>query len=318
MAREPHLSNSLSLAGRNCLVLGAGGFIGTNLCHRLAGSGATVLGFGRNRREDTFAGARIEWRQGEFRDSSTLARAVEGQHVVFHLISGSTPESSNHDPAGDIESNVLTTLRLLDLCRSEGVERVVFASSGGTVYGVPQTVPIAETAHTDPICSYGIGKLAIEKYLGLYKHLHGLDSVVLRIANPYGPFQSARRRQGVVAAMIRQALDKKGFEIWGNGEVVRDFLHIDDVVNAMMAAAGYAGPARVMNVGSGMGLSINRIADDIEALIGRAVPRTYLPARPADVPVNVLDIALIQRELGWKPRISWQDGLARTLEWARA
>ena len=260
----------------------------------------------------------MEWRQADFRDSSALARAVEGQDIVFHLISGSTPESSNHDPAGDIESNVLATLRLLDLCRSEGVGRIVFASSGGTVYGIPKTTPIAEDAETDPICSYGIGKLAIEKYLGLYRHLHRLDSVILRIANPYGPHQSANRRQGVVAAMIRQALDKGSLEIWGSGEIVRDFVHIEDVVEAMIAAATYSGPAKIMNVGSGHGLSINQIADDLEALMGMTLARNRLAARPADVPINILDIGLVTRELAWQPRVTWQDGLRRTVEWAEA
>ena len=312
------MTGSAALAHTNCLVLGAGGFIGTNLCGELVSAGANVQGFGRGRCETAALEDRMEWRQADFRDSSALARAVEGQHVVFHLISGSIPDSSNRDPVGDIESNVLSTLRLLDLCRAEGVRRVVFASSGGTVYGVPRAIPIAEDAATDPRCSYGIGKLAIEKYLGLYQHLYGLDCVALRISNAYGPHQSARRRQGVVAAMIRQALDKGELEIWGTGEVVRDFLHVDDAVRALMAAAVYNGTVRVMNVGSGQGLSINQIAADIEALLERPVRRVHLPGRPVDVPANVLDIETIRRELAWVPEIGWQEGLRRTLDWARS
>lgn len=311
------------LSGWRCLVLGAGGFIGTHLCRGLLAGGATVRGFGRSR---PHAAARdgagldgMAWTTGHFSDRAALARALDGVDAVFHLIGGSVPESSNRDPEADLLASVPDTLHLLDLCRTSEVRRLVFLSSGGTVYGVPPDAgPIPESAPTNPISAYGVSRLAIEKYLGLYRHLYGLDSVILRVANPYGPLQSPHRRQGVVAAMAHCALTGRPLEIWGAGDVVRDFIYIDDVVAAIVAMLDYHGPHRVLNVGSGIGRSVAAIADDLERLLGRPLPRRHRAARPADVPVNVLDIGRITGETGWRPRTAWPDGLAATLTWLAA
>jgi UDP-glucose 4-epimerase len=309
------MTEATNISGKQCLVLGAGGFIGTNLCGHLLKRGAKVQGFGRSK-DYPRALERVSWISGDFADRSTLARAVEGSELVFHLVGSRLPENSNKDPIGDLESNVLSTLHLLDICRWSAVRKVIFASSGGTVYGVAGQTPIPETAPTDPITAYGIGKLAIEKYLALYRHLHGLDYAILRISNPFGPFQGGYRKQGVIAAFIQQALNGETLEIWGDGEVVRDFVHIDDVVAAIAEAAVYAGPHRLFNVGQGVGRTVNQILADIEAVLGRgALPKRYKPSRMADVPVNVLDIGLIRRELGWQPRQDWLSSLRSTADW---
>jgi UDP-glucose 4-epimerase len=302
------------LAGTSCLVLGAGGFIGTNLCRALLARGARVQGYGRSRPlPDALSG--VQWTTGNFAEHEDLARVVEGNDYVFHLIGGSLPESSNKNPAANISANILSSVNLLEVCRLSGVRRVMFVSSGGTVYGITGADPIAETAPTEPISAYGINKLTIEKYLSLYRYLYGLDYAVLRLANPYGPFQMAHRRQGVVAALVQRALAGETVEIWGDGTVVRDFVHVQDVVEGMIAVLGYDGPERVFNIGSGVGRSVNGIVADLEALLGHTLPKNFRNARRADVPVNVLDIALIQRETGWAPRIDWMDGLQSTMDW---
>jgi UDP-glucose 4-epimerase len=295
-------------------VLGAGGFIGTNLCRELLARGARVQGYGRSR---PFADALfgVHWNSGNFVEHEDLARIVEGNDYVFHLIGGSLPESSNKNPAANISANILSSVNLLEVCRLSGVRRVLFVSSGGTVYGITGHEPTAETAPTDPISAYGINKLTIEKYLSLYRYLYGLDYAVLRLANPYGPFQTAHRRQGVVAALVQRALAGEPLEIWGDGTVVRDFVHVQDVVEGMLAVLRYDGPVRVFNIGSGVGRSVNGIAADLERLLKRPLPKTYRSARRADVPVNVLDIGLLQRETGWRPRIGWMDGLQNTMDW---
>ena len=304
------------LAGKRCLVIGGGGFIGLNLCRALVDHGAVVNGFGHGISfPDSMPGA-VNWVEGAFADQAALAKLLPGQDFVFHLVSGSVPQSSNLNPAADLELNVVGTVHLLDLCRQAGVGRVIFPSSGGTVYGIPQQVPIPENSPTEPISSYGIGKLAIEKYFGLYRHLHGLDYMCLRIANPYGPYQVARHGQGVVAALLQQALAGEKLAIWGTGDVVRDFIHIDDVIEAMLLACAYQGSTQLFNIGSGHGLSINQIAESIETTLGRGpLPRSYQAGRAADVPVNILDISLAGRELGWQPRIAWESGLAQTVQW---
>jgi UDP-glucose 4-epimerase len=302
------------LAGTSCLVLGAGGFIGTNLCRALLAKGARVHGFGRSRPfPDALFG--VHWTSGHFAEHEDLARLVEGNDYVFHLIGGSLPETSNKNPAANISANILSSVNLLEVCRLCGVRRVMFVSSGGTVYGITGSAPTAETAPTEPISAYGINKLTIEKYLSLYRYLYDLDYAVLRIANPYGPFQTAHRRQGVVAALVQRALAGEPLEIWGDGTVVRDFVHVQDVVEGVLAVLLHAGPDRVFNIGSGVGRSVNGIVADLETLLGKTLSKTYRNARRADVPVNILDIGLIQRETGWSPRISWMDGLQNSMDW---
>jgi len=297
-------------------VLGGGGFLGTHLSNALVALGARVHAFGRSRTAAEAMDRRVHWITGEFSDVAALAKAVEGQETVFHLISASVPESSNRDPAADLAANTIGTLNLLELLRAEGVPKLIFTSSGGTVYGVPEHIPIRETAATDPISAYGISKLATEKYLALYHRLHGLDYRILRISNPYGRYQAVHRRQGVVAALLHRAVTGEPLEIWGTGDVTRDFIHVDDVVAAMLSAHAYQGPSRLFNVGSGHGMSIREVADSVEHALGRGpLPRNYLRTRAADVPVNILDTSLIQQETGWRARVEWQAGLADTLSW---
>lgn len=304
------------LNGLRCIVMGGGGFIGSNLCQALARRGARVQAFGRSMKISS-ACKDVTWTSGLFEDQSAVAQAIEGNSVLFHLIGAGLPVSSNRDPCADLSGSTINTLKMLDICRESGVKRVIFASSGGTVYGIPKSVPVCEDHPTEPICAYGISKLAIEKYLALYKHLHGLDYVVLRIANPFGRFQKLARKQGVVAAMIASVLRGEPLEFWGTGSVVRDFVHVDDVVEAMIASIFYEGNIRVFNVGSGVGRSINDVAADVERLIlaPQTARRVYRDARPADVPINILDIGLIEREMHWFPQVDWQEGLKDTVDW---
>lgn len=159
----------------------------------------------------------------------------------------------------------------------------------------------------------------IEKSLHLYRHLHGIDYQILRIANPYGRFQLGTKHQGLIGSYIHRVLSDLPLEVWGTGEVVRDFLHVDDVSDAFLAAVGYDGPHKILNVGSGRGLSINQIITELEAAFGiERLPCVHKPSRAADVPANVLDTTLIRSELGWQPRVPLRDGLVGTIAWMRA
>ena len=158
--------------------------------------------------------------------------------------------------------------------------------------------------------------LAIEKTLAVYHHLYALNYLIFRVANPFGRFQSPFRKQGVIAAFIYRALQGGPLQIWGTGDVIRDFIHIDDVVSALIEGIRYAGPYRCMNVGSGSGRSINQIVQGLEHVLGRgelAIVREN--ARSSDVPISVLDISLITRETEWRPKRAWFDGLRDTVEW---
>jgi UDP-glucose 4-epimerase len=246
-----------------------------------------------------------------------FTRALIGCDVCYHLVSTTLPQSSNADPVFDIETNVAGTVRLLNHAVRLGVKKVVFVSSGGTVYGIPRSVPISEDHPTNPICSYGITKLAIEKYLHLYLALHGLEYTVLRLANPFGERQRIQASQGAVAVFMGKVLRGEKIEIWGDGSVVRDYVYIGDAVEAMVKAAGYRGDERVFNIGSGKGVSLNEILEGLEAVTGQKADRRYTAARAFDVPVSVLAVARARAALGWTPTTPFTEGLRKMMAWMR-
>jgi UDP-glucose 4-epimerase len=306
----------MTARGYSCIVLGGGGFLGTNLCRRLAASGVRVRAFGR-RRLFPQAIAGVDWRQGDFSDAAALASAVAGCNVVFHLVHATTPYSANLDMAADLQQHVVPSLALMDICRNLGVGRVVFVSSGGTVYGPSAPIPTPETAPTHPIAAYGIGMLAVEKYLALYEHHHGLDYRVLRVANPFGPFQTLAKNQGIVAALISRALGDEPIEIWGDGSVVRDFVYVDDVIDGLEAAAGDRSAERLFNIGTGRGRSLREVVAAIETQLQRKLEIVWKPGRPIDVPASVLSIDRAKAVLKWTPRTPFEEGLAKTIAWWR-
>jgi UDP-glucose 4-epimerase len=304
-----------------CLVLGGAGFIGSHLAEALAQQGRRVRIFDRPHVDRLPLFPRVKGFEvftGDFLNPQALALALDGTEVVFHLVSTTLPKSSNENPVYDIESNVLGSLRLLELCRERGVRKLVFVSSGGTVYGVPRTTPVAEDHPTEPISSYGIHKLVIEKYLALAHRLHGLDYRVVRPANLYGPRQRLDIAQGAVAVFLDRALRDQPIQIWGDGSVVRDYVYIADAVDAMLKAASFEGPQRIFNLGSGKGVSLNELVAEIEKLLGRRIKVEHSEARLLDVPVNVLDASLAEAHLGWRASTSLGEGLRRTCEWMRA
>jgi UDP-glucose 4-epimerase len=302
-----------------CLVLGGGGFIGSHVVDALLERGHRVRVFERPRvpQYRPCDGESLEWLEGDFQNSAIVSDAVRGVDAIVHLVSTTLPKTSNDDPEFDVQSNVIGTLRLLRFAVEAGVRKVVFISSGGTVYGVPVTIPIPETHPTEPRVSYAIGKLAVEKYLAVFEQQHGLGYAVLRVANPYGPRQRVDMAQGAVAVFVDAALSQRSVEIWGDGSVVRDYVHVADVARAFVLALEYGGSERIFNIGSGQGHSLNDLLNVIERAVGHPVPRRFLPARAIDVPSNVLDIARARRELGWAPQVGLDEGVARTVEWLR-
>lgn len=304
-----------------CLILGGGGFLGSHLSEALLEQGYEVRIFDRpnlHRFESSLPNAPLEWIEGDFVNREHVAHAISGCDIVYHLVSTTLPRSSNENPAYDVETNVVGTLHLLQATREHKVGKVIFASSGGTVYGIPQNIPIKESHPTEPICSYGIGKLTIEKYLNLFHLLYGMEYCVLRLANPFGARQRVASAQGAVAVFLDKALRNEEIEIWGDGSVVRDYFHVSDAVAALVKAITYDGNTRIFNIGSGIGQSVNEILDAIELLLGASVKRTYSPARAFDVPVSVLDISKAAAFLNWKPQISFAEGLSRTAQWLRS
>ncbi len=302
--------------------MGGSGFIGTHTVLALARAGHEVRSFSRSGTHllpvPEALRSRVEVVQGDFAKVADVQRALEACDTCVHLVSDSVPHSSNLDPIGDIARNLVPSVQLAQASVAQGLRRIVFVSSGGTVYGRPRRVPIDETHPTDPLCGYGITKLAAEKYFGLFAALHGLDSIVLRLANPFGEGQRIAASQGAVAVFMAKAIRGQPIEIWGDGSVVRDYLYVSDAVDAILRALEYQGSERLFNIGAGRGHSLNQVLDGIERTLGLKTARRYLPGRPFDVPVSVLDIGLAARELPWSPATSFEAALQRTADWMRA
>ena len=302
----------------NCLVLGGGGFIGSAIVDRLLAEGYFVRIFERPRvapYRHFAATETVEWVTGDLLSANDVSEALAGIDTVFHLVSTTLPKGSNDDPVYDVQSNLVGSIQILNLMAQKKVSRIVFISSRGTDYGPPVYLPIDQKHPTNPQVSYGITKLAIEKYLLLFERLHGIKATVLRLANPYGERQRIETAQGAVAVFLQRALQNQVIDIWGDGSVTRDYIYIGDVAEAFLRAANYNGPESIFNIGSGEGTSLNQLLVMIEHALGRSIERRYLAARPFDVQVNVLSTELAQRELMWAPTVPMSDGIIRTTEW---
>jgi UDP-glucose 4-epimerase len=302
------------------LICGGGGFLGSAICDRLLRDGHSLRVFERPRVEPYRMFGRsdnLEWLTGDFCSRHDIEESLEGVDAVIHLVSTTLPKSSNEDPIYDVQSNVLATLQVLEEMKKKGIQKIIFISSGGTVYGVPQNIPISENHPTDPICSYGITKLTIEKYLNLYKNLHGIRPVTLRLANPYGPRQRIETAQGAIAAFLHFAMTNQPIKVWGDGTVVRDYIFVDDVAEAFVAALSYQGDQTTFNIGSGVGYSLMQLIQKVEGLFGRKMQVDYRPFRKFDVPTNILCIRKAMEQLKWSPRTDIDTGLAKMIEWRK-
>lgn len=303
------------------LVIGGNGFIGTHLVSALQREGMDVRVFDRYPSKFVEPSTTVEYVIGDLGNHGALSEIVNDVDWVFHLAYTTLPKTSNDDPVYDVRSNLIDTIQLLQECSKAGVNKFVFISSGGTVYGVPKSIPIKESHTTDPYCSYGITKLAIEKYLHLFYHLNGLDYVVLRVSNPYGEGQNPHGKQGAIGVFLGRLAKGESINIWGDGEVVRDYIYIEDVVTALLASARYRAQdeePRVFNIGSGSGISLNELIAEIRQIAEVEVKVEYTPARALDVPVNVLDIGQAKAKLKWQPSVDLRQGLGRTWNWVKA
>ncbi len=301
----------------NSLILGGNGFIGSHLVDKLLAEGQHVRVFDKYEERYRKPNPLVDYRYGDFGNRGLLAEALAGIDIVFHLVSTTLPKTSNDDPAFDVQSNVIETLFLLEQCISKKIKKIIFVSSGGTIYGKPVKLPISEDSPTDPECSYGITKLTIEKYLSLFNHLYGLDYTIVRPSNPYGSRQDPLGIQGAISVFLGRVARNEQIEIWGDGEVVRDYIFIEDLVSGIYKAATMNATSRIFNLGCGEGHSLNAIVDVIRRVTGADVSVKYTERRSFDVPAIYLDIARAKKELDWMPVTSLEAGIRKTWEFVR-
>lgn len=295
------------------LVLGGSGFIGLNLALRMSEAGLPITVASRNP-GSTESIPNVEFIPFNFLKNSEMNDLLKNRRRVFHFISTTTPATSNLDVIADAESNLISTIRLLEACKNADVEKIVFLSSGGTVYGNQPQGKILETADKSPISAYGVSKIAIENYLKFYEQQHGLRSVALRLSNPYGPHQTGNSNHGVVATFIKRTLKNEPIEIWGDGRAIRDFVYIDDVVQAITVFAE-SDATGIYNVGSGVGASLLQLLSEISDITNREQEINFKPTRGLDVGSNVLDSSLAKSTTGWESTTSIRDGLEKTIDW---
>ena len=303
-------------ARERVVVLGGLGFIGSHLCRALVAHGQSVRIFDRDsapRESLEDLSHSIEIVTGDISRPEDVVKAIGDATVLINLVHTTVPGTSMKDPGADIIDNVVSSARWLEHIGETNLRRIIYFSSGGTVYGESQT-PITEDHPTNPINSYGITKLAIEKYTAMYAAHAKIDCCIVRPSNVYGPGQQLQHGQGVIGIMASQALRGKKLEVWGPRFNSRDFLFIDDMVSAIIKLLDYSGPHRVFNVSTGEGHSILEVIAELLDLITPFPEVEFLLGRQIDVAVNVLDSSRLREETGWEPTVGFKEGIQRTVE----
>lgn len=305
----------------NIVLLGAAGFIGTNLVLKLAEEGNFITLVDKKMHYfDHFSRLGLEnirYIETDFSAQTDFKQILYGQDVVYHLFSSTIPANSGKKIIDDFTENVIATMKMLDSCVDIGIKKVVFLSSGGTVYGKDIICPVKEDDSTNPINSYGVQKLTIEKILYLYNCIYQLDYRIIRLSNPYGPFQRPNGKVGVITTLVFKALNGEKIDIYGDGSVIRDFIYIDDAINAIINIVNGPSDYRLFNVGSGVGTSILEVIELVKKVIKKDMIINYYEGRTVDVPINILNVERYIKCYGEIQTIKLEDGISRTVEFIK-
>jgi UDP-glucose 4-epimerase len=287
-------------------VVGGDGYLGSAICSLLVREGVSYWVVGRGKRHEY---------SERYRDSRDIVAAVRGARTVLHLASLTTPATGEKNPELDL-ANVQFTVNLIAACTTEGVGKIVFASSGGTIYGELANQSATEVFPPNPSCSYGIAKLASEGYLRNSAARGGPCAAILRISNIYGGTQHVKGDQGVIGFLVNEIIAGRSFKVWG--DTVRDYVHIDDVSSAFLLASQYdTGRSAIFNVSTAVGTSLSELTEIISTASGRQTAYEIAPMRPFDLKYNVLDNEKIETVLGWMPAVTIKEGLQRIVSAAQ-
>ena len=307
------------------LVTGGAGFIGSTLVDRLLAEGHDVdvvddlsngvlanLAEARAQREQRMTFQRLDVRSPAVGE---LIAHIKPE-VVYHLAAQADVRVSVSKPAFDAEVNIIGALNVIEGALQAGTRKVVFAGSGGTLYGVPESVPTREGHPQQPLSPYGVAKKAVSDYLHYYREVQGLEYTVLALANVYGPRQDPHGEAGVIAMFLGKLLENERPTIFGDGEQTRDFVFVDDVVDAFVRATDRGG-GLVVNIGTGVETSVQQLFDAMARATGFPEPARYAPPRTGELRNSALDPGRAAIHLGWKPYTNLDEGIARTLDWIR-
>lgn len=306
----------------NILILGAAGFIGTNLTIQLAKSSKNKIrlvdkNLSYFKHIEKMGFTNIEMIKSNLDEKTNFNTLLQKQDIVYHLISTTVPTTSNQYISLELQSNIILSSILFESCVKCGVKKVVFISSGGTVYGKEVNCPLSEDTPTNPITSYGVQKITIEKLLYLYRYMYGLDYRIIRLANPYGPFQQPNGILGAVTTFTYKVLKREDIEVYGDGSVIRDFIYIDDVIRGILNIVNGEAEKKTFNLGCGYGTSIKELIEKVQKVIGCNCNIIYKEGRKVDVPVNYLDITRYEKNYGKLNPINLEEGIQKTADFMR-
>ena len=300
------------------IICGAAGFIGTNLAIHLAKDKKNDITL-VDRKEEYFKDIKemnllnITIKEDPLNMETNFDKLFENQEIVYHLVSTTVPTTSNQHISQELISNVVFSSNMFEACVRCNVNRVIFISSGGTVYGKQLNCTLKEETSTYPISSYGVQKITIEKLLYLYEYMYGLDYRIIRLANPYGPYQRPNGVLGAITTFTYKALCNDEITVFGDGSVIRDYIYIDDAIRAIMNIANdNYNIYKIFNLGCGYGTSIKEVLNTIQNTLGVELKVRFAKARKVDVPVNYLDISRYEKCYGKLNFLSLNEGVKRT------
>lgn len=303
------------------LILGAAGFIGTNLTLHLAKELKNQITLVDKHKEyfrdiENKHFPNVVFKISSLNENINFEELLEEQEIVYHLVSTTVPTTSNQQISQELQANVIFSSNLFEACVRCGVKKVVFISSGGTVYGKEVSCPLSEDTPTNPISSYGVQKITIEKLLYLYNYMYGLDYRIVRLANPYGPYQRPNGVLGAVTTFTYKAIYNEEIIVYGDGSVIRDFIYIDDAIKGILNIVNGSTHRKIFNLGSGYGTSIKMLLDKIKNVVGE-ISVNYREGRNVDVPINFLDISNYEKNFGKLNPISLEKGIRKTMDFIK-
>jgi len=307
----------IAIGSKRCLILGGNGFLGSNLAEALLREGHEVVlydRFSQGMKNTSHLHERVTRVRGDLADIPLLSKTMTDVDYLFQYISTTNPATALQDPVADAESNLLGSLRVMDAAVKNHIEKIIFPSSGGTIYGESTGKPIPETTPLEPVNPYAIVKMTLERYLRYYHDAYGMDFLVIRYANPYGPRQRGNNRQGVIPIFLHRILRNERPVVYGDGSAVRDYIYIDDAIAATLAVLHARPEEKVFNIGCGYGTSLNELIAIMAEVTGKEIVVEYTRPEITRVSRIVLDISRIQRVTRWRPETGLRDGIARTWE----
>jgi UDP-glucose 4-epimerase len=298
------------------LLLGGGGFIGQALTRRLYSKGYIIHIL--TPEKINFSAPNIHVHSGKLDDRSIVEKVLPQCDIVFHLASATTPGDSTRSPVFEVEHNILPTIQFLTyLQKTDHIKNFIFISSGGAIYLPSSEKSLTENQILSPKSYYGAGKVTIESFLNVFVNIHNTNVTILRPSNLYGPGQSFRHGFGLIRTMLTHILNDTTMEIWGDGEIVRDFIYIDDMINLLELIIKTPETSGVFNVSFNKGYSIHQVKEIVEKITKKQLQVKYQPERKMDIAKVIIDSSKLKNKTGWQPVIELEKGILKTWNWLK-